>query len=135
MVSKKKRILALGISGIVITSVILIVVLISSPAGPPAGPRNVWTWMSGNNIRNQTGTNGVKGVADAANVPGARTNSVSWTDAAGNFWLFGGLGLDNASNVGRLNDLWKFDGASWTWVSGNYSVETPGTYGVKGDRK
>ena len=51
-----------------------------------------WTWMSGSNTISQTGIYGTKGMPDAANVPGAREDSISWTDGAGNLWLFGGYG-------------------------------------------
>lgn len=91
----------------------------------------MWTWVSGDNTVNQTGVYGTKGVAADANKPGARNNSVSWIDSKGNFWLFGGLGWDAASS-GRLNDLWKFDGSRWTWVSGDSSGDQPGVYGTKG---
>ena len=53
---------------------------------------NQWTWMSGSNTTGQTGVYGTKGVPDAANVPGARDASISWTDSYGNMWLFGGYG-------------------------------------------
>ena len=38
---------------------------------------------------------GTQGVAAATNIPGARDNMVSWTDAGGNVWLFGGEGLNS----------------------------------------
>ena len=53
-----------------------------------------WTWMSGANVTNQTGVYGIKGVPDAANVPGARRGAVSWIDSSGDLWLFGGEGFD-----------------------------------------
>jgi len=34
---------------------------------------------------------------------------VNWTDASGNFWLFGGNGFDSAGTQGYLNDLWKYE--------------------------
>ena len=111
MESKTRKILGLGLSGIVVVSVILIVIFMLPPLTPPPGgggrPINLWTWVSGNYSINNKGTYGTKGVADAANVPGARYFSVSWTDANGNLWLFGGYGYDNLS-LGRLNDLWMF---------------------------
>ena len=64
--------------------------------------------MSGANTARQIGTYGTKGVPDAANVPGARINSVSWTDSDGNLWLFGGYGYGSTSS-GYLNDLWRYD--------------------------
>ncbi|MBK8595219.1 MAG: hypothetical protein IPN83_06430 [Holophagales bacterium] len=90
-----------------------------------------WAWISGADAPNQTGTYGTKGVAAPGNVPGARFGSVSWTDASGDFWLFGGAGFA-ANSQGRLNDLWKWDGTNWTWVSGSDRAGQYGTYGTKG---
>ncbi|NHI93731.1 MAG: hypothetical protein EAX96_14690 [Candidatus Lokiarchaeota archaeon] len=135
MKSKNKKIfLSLGISAILIISIILIIILIPRPQNPPSvDTSNLWIWVSGNYSQNNNGTYGTKGVASEANIPGARYGSAAWIDDTGNFWLFGGSGYDNVSGAnGRLNDLWKFDGANWTWVSGNYSIDNYGTYGTKG---
>jgi hypothetical protein len=91
-----------------------------------------WTWVSGANSANQHGVYGTKGVAASGNVPGAREYSVSWIDGSGNLWLFGGFGYDASSNLDVLNDLWKFDGTKWTWVSGSNLVDQSGTYGTQG---
>jgi len=90
-----------------------------------------WTWVSGPNTTHQYGIYGTKGVANPNNVPGARQLGSSWIDGYGNLWLFGGYGC-SASSFGRLNDLWKFDGTDWTWVSGSNSPNQYGTYGTKG---
>jgi hypothetical protein len=90
-----------------------------------------WTWVGGSNVVFGPAVYGTKGVADVNNVPGPRCYAVSWTDTSGNFWLFGGLG-HTASGAGRLNDLWKFDGAMWTWVSGTNLDDQAGVYGTKG---
>ena len=76
-----------------------------------------WTWVSGRQLIDQPGVYGTKGVADPANMPGARTGGVSWIDLEGNLWLFGGSGPGWLF----INDLWKFDVISreWTWVSGS----------------
>ena len=34
--------------------------------------------------------------------------------------------------LGLLNDLWKFDGADWTWMSGSNQTNQKGSYGIKG---
>jgi outer membrane protein assembly factor BamB len=92
-----------------------------------------WTWVSGSNQANQAGVYGTKGVPAAGNIPGARTEAVSWIDATGNFLLFGGYGYgSSATTAGRLNDLWKWDGASWTWLSGSKLTNQYGVYGTKG---
>ena len=90
-----------------------------------------WTWVSGSNF-NQAGVYGTKGTPSAANAPGARSDAASWTDSSGNFWLFGGDGFDSTGSQGDLNDLWKFDGTNWTWVSGSNVISQLGLYGTKG---
>lgn len=88
-----------------------------------------WTWKSGANVVNQTGTYGTLGVSAVTNVPGARWSSASWADAAGNLWLFGGQGYDSSAN-GSLGDLWAYSGGQWIWVKGPASVSQPGNYGL-----
>ena len=92
-----------------------------------------WTWISGSNIKDQWGVYGTKGVANPANIPGARHRIISWTDGGGNLWLFGGGGYDSTGGRSYLNDLWKFDGTSWTWVSGSSIINQAGVYGTKGE--
>jgi hypothetical protein len=92
-----------------------------------------WTWVSGSKTSNQPGSYVTKGTADPGNVPGARSSSVSWIDSGGNLWLFEGWGYDSAGNVGLLNDLWKFDGANWTWVSGSNTYNQAGSAVAVGD--
>ncbi len=79
-----------------------------------------WTWMSGDNVQNQPGVYGTRGVAAAANTPGARYGAVSWIDASGDLWLFGGEGYSGDGNYDWLNDLWRYDTATnqWAWVNG-----------------
>src|SRR5208283_2970374 len=91
-----------------------------------------WTWVSGSDVVNQSGTYGTLGTAGASNIPGARFDAVSWIDSSGNFWLFGGAGLDSADNSGRLNDLWKYGAGQWTWVGGSNVNGQLGTYGSVG---
>mgnify|MGYP006289257199 CR=1 FL=1 len=91
-----------------------------------------WTWVSGSDTVDQSGTYGTKGTADSGNIPGGRNQSISWIDGDGNFWLFGGYGFDSDGTKNYLNDLWKYDGTNWTWVSGSDTVDQPGTYGTKG---
>jgi len=95
-----------------------------------------WTWVGGSNIGGQIGTYGTKGVPAPGNVPGARDSAVSWVDRGGNLWLFGGYyefyGNYSQPIVGFLNDLWKFDGTNWTWVSGTNAENQAGNYGTRG---
>ena len=95
---------------------------------------NEWSWMSGSSSTNQTGTYGTQGTAAVTNMPGARTNSVTWKDASGNLWLFGGYGYGASSILGYLNDLWKYNTATgqWTWMSGGSTINQFGSFGTQG---
>lgn len=91
-----------------------------------------WTWISGDEFTQQAGVYGTKGDASSDNKPGARSYVVSWVDSSGNFWLFGGGGYDSTGTYGWLNDLWKYDGSNWTWMSGDSTSDNDGVYGTKG---
>jgi hypothetical protein len=98
---------------------------------------NTWTWVGGSNVVGQPGVYGTQGTPAPANMPGARDSALSWTDAQGNFWLFGGDGLDSSTNpkvYGDLNDLWKYDPSTkmWTWMSGSNLADEPAAYGTLG---
>ncbi|MFO0319853.1 MAG: kelch repeat-containing protein, partial [Neisseriaceae bacterium] len=94
---------------------------------------NTWTWVSGGNQINQFGNYGIKGVASSTNMPGSRDSLVSWKDGSGNLWIFGGYGY-GATQIGFLNDGWKYDISTntWTWMSGESQVNQFGDYGTKG---
>jgi N-acetylneuraminic acid mutarotase len=108
-----------------------------------------WTWMGGNSsvpqnchfgVGNcgQPGVYGTLGTPAATNNPGGRAQGSTWTDASGNFWLFGGYGYDSVGTPGNLNDLWEFSPATkeWVWMGGisslNYSQPGFGTAGIYG---
>jgi N-acetylneuraminic acid mutarotase len=95
---------------------------------------NLWSWVSGSNTGNQSGIYGTIGTPANANVPGGRTDAVSWTDATGNLYLFGGNGLDSNATQNALNDLWIYSPGSgkWTWISGSNSGGVYGAYGTQG---
>lgn len=93
-----------------------------------------WTWVGGSNTFDASGVYGTQGMAAATNVPGAREGSLSWTDAKGNFWLFGGYGYDSTGHLGMLNDLWEYSTSTgeWTWVGGPDIANAAGVYGTEG---
>ncbi len=93
-----------------------------------------WTWVGGSNTPNATGVYGVQGTAAASNVPGGRTAAATWTDAGGNFWMFGGEGFDSVGTYGWLNDLWEYSPTSgqWTWIGGPNITQAAGIYGTLG---
>jgi N-acetylneuraminic acid mutarotase len=95
----------------------------------------LWTWQEGSNIANPDGTYGTERTPAASNIPGGRGNGAFWTDASGNFWLFGGAGYPaSGSSSGYLNDLWMYSPGSgeWTWESGATTLNSNGVYGTKG---
>ncbi|MHB1939103.1 MAG: Kelch repeat-containing protein [Acidobacteriaceae bacterium] len=104
----------------------------------------MWTWVSGSDTVGVTyggpsGVYGTEGTAAAANVPGGRSPAANWTDSSGNFWLFGGEGVDSTGTVGSMNDLWEYDLSTkqWTWWSGTETVGgafkgPSGVYGTAG---
>jgi N-acetylneuraminic acid mutarotase len=94
-----------------------------------------WTWMGLNGSQFVSQRGAYTGGAGTL-TPGARWASVAWTDKAGNFWLFGGLGFDVLGKLGFLNDLWKYNTTTnqWTWVSASLPtsdlINQNGVYGA-----
>jgi hypothetical protein len=88
-----------------------------------------WTVVSGTAATDQAGV-----YTSGTLVPGARTNAVTWKDASGNFWLFGGFGYDGSGTLGNLNDLWEYNGSTWAWISGGTTntANQHGAYGAQG---
>lgn len=82
-----------------------------------------WTLKSGPGTAVSTsdptdakGVYGTQGVASSTNVPPARYGAVSWIDASGNFWLYGGQG----NYAGWLSDTWEYiPGSGWAWKGGS----------------
>ena len=104
---------------------------------------NTWMWVSGGDTlppRNtglfqaSAGVYGTQGTASASNVPGGRYVGAAWTDASGNFWLFGGVGADSTDTDGLLNDVWVFSPTSnqWTWMGGSTTANATAVYGTEG---
>jgi N-acetylneuraminic acid mutarotase len=112
---------------------------------------NEWTWIGGSSTLSNLscvlgpgfcgfpGVYGTQGSAEVSNIPGGRKLSVTWTDSAGNLWLFGGYGIDSTGALSFLNDLWEFNPAKkmWTWISGSSVAGSNapgqlGNYGTQG---
>lgn len=91
-----------------------------------------WTWMGGPTLAGAAGNYGTLGVPSSTNIPGARFEAMSWTDSAGNFWLFGGVGFDSQGNESPMNDLWKYSKGEWTWMGGSKAGGQHGVYGTMG---
>ncbi|MBN1627579.1 MAG: hypothetical protein JW944_13730 [Deltaproteobacteria bacterium] len=86
---------------------------------------NQWTWVAGDDTVNQPST---------SYYPGSRDSAVSWMDSDGNMWLFGGWGFDKNSELGYLNDLWKYNPNTkqWSRISGSDVIDQSGIYGTMG---
>jgi hypothetical protein len=102
-----------------------------------------WIWQGGSNVGSTTLTPlgqgaaakyGTQGVPSTTNIPGGRWASATFTDSAGNVWLFGGQGVDSTGHIVLLNDLWEYNiaGRTWTWVSGSTVGNENGVYGALG---
>jgi hypothetical protein len=115
------------------------------------GVSGVWTWMGGDSTFSyHPGIYNSEGIANDSSYPGGRNGANGWMDASGNFWLFGGNGMDSSVfSQYPLNDLWEYNpnaansktgvNGVWTWESGSdfggqmetasspgLSVEAPG---------
>jgi hypothetical protein len=116
---------------------------------------NQWTFVMGSTTANQTGEYGLQPLVGPPNtigaagtvgltggtagtLPGSRWGASSWTDSGGDFWLFGGWGLDSTGTNGNgaLNDLWVYTPNStagqpgtWTWIKGSNTGSANGLYG------
>jgi hypothetical protein len=80
-----------------------------------------WTWQGG----------GPYGSPDDR-IPSPRFGAASWTDTAGNFWVFGGT-LGEYTGV-FYNDLWEYSQTDqkWYWYSGSLTANALGVYGTQG---
>lgn len=88
-----------------------------------------WTWMAGSNSIDQLGNYGTQGVTSPSNLPGARRSLVGWY-SGGNHYIFGGRGFDSTGAAGILNDVWRWDGANWTWIKGSNLIDQLSSYGT-----
>lgn len=98
---------------------------------------NLWAWMGGSSTRDgsacdsnvnlwyytcgEPGVYGTLGAPASGNIPGGRSDAISWSDSSGNLWLFSGLGFDVNGYIGDTQDLWKFSPSTgqWSWIGGN----------------
>jgi hypothetical protein len=93
-----------------------------------------WTQAGGSTVGN---TSSVYGTQNApGGVPGGRWAAAATKDPSGNFWMFGGQGLDSVGTIGLLNDLWQYSPSSsqWTWMgpAPSSAANQNGNYGTLG---
>jgi len=88
---------------------------------------NEWTWMCGTASVTDNGLNGPLCELSVNYRPSCRYETRScWTDANGNFWLFGGL-----ASV-EMNDLWIYVPDSNAMALVSSSIYSQGFYGTQG---
>jgi hypothetical protein len=109
-----------------------------------AGPvvASTWPLLEAEDFSGIYGTLGVGN--GTVNTPGSRWGGVTWTDASGNLWMFGGQGYAAPTGLdyGLLNDVWAFtpggpvgDGSfsgTWVWKGGSNALNQSGAYGTQG---
>jgi hypothetical protein len=115
-------------------------------------PANLQTYTNLNSVQEldtvtpleEEGALGVYGSLGAATggSPGARWGSSTWTDGAGNLWMFGGQGVDSGlEGFSLLNDIWEFVPGSlnaspgtftgnWIWQGGSLAGSTTNVNGA-----
>ncbi len=99
---------------------------------------HTWSWMGGSSTGATSpvsGTYGTQGLPGAGNTPGGRAFSAHWTDLMGNFWLFGGTGVDaTPDSLATFNDLWRYSPTTrqWTWMGGPNAGNGTASYGTMG---
>jgi hypothetical protein len=97
-----------------------------------------WTWVGGSNTANSPASDVnffAPGLASTANLPGSRMEAMSWVDAKGNFWLFGGAGYGptgptQTPAVSALNDIWEYIPSARTWTF--WGGQAYANYGTQG---
>jgi hypothetical protein len=85
---------------------------------PRRGSTGEWAWKGGSSTFDgslyATGPGEEYGIYGSmhqfadGNFPGGRTDAAGWTDKDGNFWLFGGWGLDADTFIFDLDDFWEY---------------------------
>jgi N-acetylneuraminic acid mutarotase len=88
-----------------------------------------WTWEGGSSDGSAVfPVFGSLRAPSAANFPGSRSGSATWTDPGGNLWLFSGETEGAPFNDSVFSDLWKFQPAGAIQVPGpDFAVAVSGS--------
>ncbi|GEM_PF-558954 len=92
---------------------------------------NIWTWMKGSNLPDQTGDFGNLFAFNASNNPGGRTLSAGVVTSDGEWITIGGFGF-GTGDEGYLTDVWEYDPSlnQWSWRSGSTLQDGQGSYNI-----
>jgi hypothetical protein len=89
-----------------------------------------WTRMNASTGADPAGDWGTQGIAAGTNIPPSQGSQGAWDPVHGVYWLFGTVDGVNSPR----NDLWKWDGTNWTWMTGDagHAFWVQGNYGTQG---
>ena len=85
-----------------------------------------WAWISGTQGATENASYGPRGAASVSAQPGSRLRAAAWY-GNGFLWLFGGEVMVSGV-ASHPNDLWRYNGATWTWVGGSDEDNLAGAY-------
>jgi N-acetylneuraminic acid mutarotase len=110
-----------------------VIIFLFSLLGTTSSFAQNWVWVNGSNALDDQANYGTIGVETSTNKPGSRREFVTWKDATGNMYMFGGYGRTIGTTVGHLNDLWRYNPTNnqWTWLSGSNVRNQVGVYGTQ----
>ena len=89
---------------------------------------NMWTWVAGNQLHNNSPSYGTKQLSSSINDPGDRFCYTKFIDSQNNIYFLGAtLFVFNGPDV---SDVWRFNPTTteWTWVGGTSTLNPPGSY-------
>lgn len=68
--------------------------------------------------------------ASTTSYPGARYGATTWVDSNGKLWMFSGVGKENTTGEGYLNQLYQYNADTnvWVLVYGSVSLNIAGVY-------
>ena len=94
---------------------------------------NKWVQVTGSGETNVKPDYGTSKQYSKTSSPGSRSNSATWTDNDGNFWLFGGVSGSENTVIEIYNDLWMFNAEKRQWRKMGGSETTNQLNGIKNE--
>jgi hypothetical protein len=96
-----------------------------------------WAWVAGSEFVESPGIYGVPGI-EGGNLtetyPGGRQEfAEAWDEENQYYYIVGGFGYSaDGSSFGLLNDVWRFNAATWKWtfLSGSDALDATPVYGA-----
>lgn len=82
-----------------------------------------WVWLAGSKYKDTLAYRGSLNQSGPSFHPGARKGANIWFDDQGNLFLFAGSRASYGASNLNYNDIWKWDGSTWTWIDGSNLVD------------